>query len=489
MPQAKSADKKSGPETLDQPPAYFESEGKIAFGRKKLSYQARAGWLPLYDKDKVRAEIFHTYYRATGEGAGKRPLTFVFNGGPGAASAYLHVGAIGPKRVKTNADGTLPAPPTTLVDNPESWLAFSDLVFIDPVATGLSRSKSEKDDEKDTSKEPDTFYWDVANDLTSLCNFMSSFLSKENLWQTPIYLAGESYGGYRAARLARMLQEKAGIGLNGVILISPALEWDTLFAGRFNTYATAHLLPSMAASARFHGVSSEAKPSEDLPSFLARVEKFALGTALPGLSLGSLQSKDAQKKLIKSLAAWIGLKPEVIDLHDGKINFVTFDKQKVLGWYDAAMMTDDPFPATTNFEGIDPTLAGLNRVYTAGANAHIRDNLGVKSERKYELLNYEVNEKWQWRNDKSGEPYPPGATDDLAAGMGMNPDMKVVIVHGAYDLVTPYFTSKYLAMHLARKSSPATKIDLKNYEGGHMFYMWEKSRKAFFKDIKALFAS
>jgi carboxypeptidase C (cathepsin A) len=182
-----------------------------------------------------------------------------------------------------------------------------------------------------------------------------------------------------------------------------------------------------------------------------------------------------------------------LDLHDGKITFLTFcrellrDQKKVLGWYDAAMMTEDPFPATANFEGIDPTLAGLNRVYTAGANAHIRDNLGVRSERKYELLNFEVNEKWQWRNEASGEAVPPGATDDMAAGLSMNPDMKLIIVHGLYDLVTPYFTSKFFAMHLARKSAPASKIELKNYEGGHMFYMWEKSRKAFFKDIKALY--
>ncbi len=168
MPKAHSADQNSTPDTRDQPPAYFESEGKITFGRKRLSYHATAGWLPLYDKDKVRAEIFHTYYRATGDDASKRPLTFIFNGGPGAASAYLHVGALGPKRVDTNPDGTLPPPPTALIDNTESWLAFSDLVFIDPVDTGLSRSKPQKDEDKDKSNETDTFYWDVANDLATL---------------------------------------------------------------------------------------------------------------------------------------------------------------------------------------------------------------------------------------------------------------------------------------------------------------------------------
>jgi carboxypeptidase C (cathepsin A) len=495
MTDQNPAPKEPAQPAADSAPKTFQSKGSLTVGRHKTAYETKAGWLPLRDKDKVRAEIFHTYYRSTEKSSSPRPITFVFNGGPGASSAYLHLGAIGPKRVFMNADGTLPPSPAKLVDNAESWIAFTDLVFIDPVGTGLSRNKPSEKDDKEKTKGDETFYWNVQSDLDFLCDFISSFLSSEKLWRAPIYLAGESYGGYRAARLARQLQEKAGVGLSGVILISPALEWDTLFAGDYNPFALSHTIPSMAAAARFHGKSDAAKQGEDIDAFLERAETFAFGSALPGLSLGSLPSKDAQNKLVKNLADWTGLSKSVIEKFSGKINFLTFcrellrDEKKVLGWYDAAMSSDDPFPASGEFKGVDVTLGGQDRIFTVGTNTHIRENLGVESDLKYELLSHEVHEKWQWHDPKSGEPVPPGATDDIAVGMTINPDMKVTIVHGIYDLITPYFTSKYLALQLADNFKAASKIALKNYEGGHMFYTWEKSRKAFFNDMKKLYAS
>lgn len=481
----------------EEKPTSFTSKGSVSIGRSKINYEAKAGWLPLRDKERVRADIFHTYYRSTDRSSLQRPVTFIFNGGPGASSAYLHIGAIGPLRVEVNNDGTIPASPARLVNNSESWLQFSDLVFVDPVGTGLSRTKPEedKDGKPRSSKKDDTFYWNVQSDLDFLCDFITTFLSREKLWTAPIYLAGESYGGYRSARLARQLQESSGVGLSGVILISPALEWDTLFVGDYNTFALSHLIPSMAAAARFHKKSETAKQGEDLEAFLERAEAFAFGTALPGLSLGSLQSKDAQTKLIKSLSEWLGIPKKIVEKHRGKIDFLTYcrelfrDEKKVLGWYDAAMISDDPFPASGDFEGVDITLGGQDRIYTVAANTHIRQNLGVESDLKYELLSHDVHEKWQWHDIDSGEPVPPGATDDIAVGLSINADMKMMLVHGIYDLVTPYFTSKYLALQLAQSYDAASRIDLKNYEGGHMFYMWEASRKAFTKDVKHMYTS
>ena len=483
----------------------FESRGSLTTGSRKLNYQATAGWLPLFKDERESARMFFTYYRISSRGransrsVAKRPLTFVFNGGPGAASAYLHIGALGPKRVDTPADGSLPASPVRLVDNAETWLGFTDLVFVDPVGTGLSRTTPEKqtggsaDKDKPNGRSEDTFYWDVSKDLESLCDFISGFLSKQSRWSSPIHLAGESYGGYRVGRLVRMLQEKAGVGLSGATLISPVFEWDTLFAGRFNSLAAAMSIPSFAAAARFHGRAAQARSGESLPDFLRRAERFALADYLPTNALGGTASAATRRKAVNELARWIGLDPELLSARGGRIDRVSFcrellrEEHKVLGWYDAATTTEDPFPASDVFEGVDPTLGGLNRVYVAAANTHIRENLGVDSERTYELLNYAVNRKWQWRDELSGTPVPPGATDDLAVGLTMNPDMKLLVVHGVYDLVTPYFESKHLLQQLVDGSSAARHIRFAGYEGGHMFYMWRASRRAFTRDARRLY--
>ena len=174
-------------------PKTFESDGTITLATGELAYQSKAGWVRLRGgaNETEQAELFFTYYRAVAPSA-TRPITFVFNGGPGAASAYLHLGAMGPRRVATHPDGTLPKAPATLVDNQETWLGFTDLVFIDPVGTGLSRTLG-KDDDKD--KQDDTFYWNVENDLDSLCDFVELFLTENKRWSSPVFIAGESYGG------------------------------------------------------------------------------------------------------------------------------------------------------------------------------------------------------------------------------------------------------------------------------------------------------
>ena len=486
---------------MKQPVQRFETTGSITLGGKKLAYTATAAWQPLLEAEKEKAEIFHTYYRVGRRDAGGRPLTFVFNGGPGAASAYLHVGAIGPRRVDTNKDGTLPASPVRLVDNAQSWLAFTDLVFVDPVGTGLSRVKPQveagngaKQAEADQADkaEKETFYWDVANDLSALCDFITGFLSRESRWRSPVFVAGESYGGYRAARLVRQLQEQAGVGLSGAMLISPVLEWDSLFSGRFNVVARALRIPSYAAAARFHGRCRAAKRGESLVGFLERAETYALEAFLPAVARGDGQPDKVLKAAHAELADWIGLDTDTISKHNGRIDLRTFarellrDQGLVLGAYDSAMTSRDPLPSSDSFSGVDPTLGGLNRIYTAGANAHIREGLGVESERRYELLSYTVNRKWQWRDQATGSPVPPGATDDVAIGLAMNPSMKVMLVHGIYDLITPYFESKHLVRQLRQDNPGLGEIELRTYEGGHMFYMWEKSRRAFTADAKNL---
>lgn len=484
-----SAEASTRPETRK-----FESRGRLKLAGKDINYHATAAWLPLNDGDKRKAEVFHTYYRQSGRGRSKRPLTFVFNGGPGAASAYLHVGTVGPKRVACGKEGSLPASPAQLVDNSESWLAFTDLVFVDPVGTGLSKTVTQEPKPEGVEPtSPDTFYWDVEKDLDALCEFIGSFLSREGRWASPVYIAGESYGGYRCARLVRMLQEKAGIGISGAMLISPVMEWDSLFASRFNSLAAAIRLPSYAAAARRHGRCEQSRKGESLAEFLQRAEQFALGHYLPGVSAGGPDG-ELDNKFLKSVSQWIGLDMNQLRAQSGMPSITGFvrallrEEEKVLGLYDAGATTDDPFPGSDTFRGVDPTLGGLNRVYTAAANQHLRDNLGVDSDRQYELLSYDVNRRWQWRDEKTGSPTPGGALEDLAIGLGMNPDMKLSIVHGIYDLVTPYFETSYLMNQLRRDSRLANPVQLHNYEGGHMFYMWQKSRRQFTKDVAKLYS-
>ncbi len=476
----------------DEAPKAFDSKGSLTIGKQKYAYQATAGWQSLFKAEKKSAEMFHTYYRLGQKNAATRPLTFVFNGGPGAASAYLHVGAVGPVRVESNKDGTVPPSPAKLVQNKESWLPFTDLVFIDPIGTGLSRTVPDETEDKKSKNDDETYYWDIAKDLDSICEFISGFLSKHGRWRSPIYIAGESYGGYRSARLTRILQEK-GVGLSGAILISPVLEWDHLFASRFNTQAAAIRLPTYAAAARHHGRSERTAPRESLGTFLKRAETYALGDYLTSFAMGARLSAADREKQVEILSEWIGLGPEVLERHDGRPSMMTFvrellrDEGKVLGLYDASYAIDDPLPASDSFAGSDPTLGGLDRLYVGGTNAHLRENLGVDVERQYRLLSMDVNRKWQWSNKEAGEPMPPGGAEDVAVGLSMNPGMKLMVVHGLYDLVTPYLDSKYFVEQLAQSSPMASDVEFKTYEGGHMFYMWEKSRIAFTKDVASLY--
>ena len=243
-----------------EPPAGATTTATWNGSAASLEYAASANWLVLRKKEKPAAEIFSVSYVAQPADPA-RPVMFVFNGGPGASSAFLHVGAVGPQRVDFPADGSLPAMPPHLVQNDESWLAFADLVFVDPVGTGFSRvvdddgkpdeAKGKGKDEKNGADE--TEYFGQKRDLESLCEFIGRWLSGNGRWGSPVFVAGESYGGYRVARLVKMLQEDSGIGLNGAILISPALEFSALTPSDYEVLGWVDLLPTMAAAAAHHG--------------------------------------------------------------------------------------------------------------------------------------------------------------------------------------------------------------------------------------------
>ena len=464
-----------------------------------IDYTVSAEWIVLRKKEKPAAEVFSVSYVAHRDG--ERPVTFVFNGGPGASSAYLHMGAVGPVRVAFPEDGALPQMPPRLVPNAESWLAFSDLVFVDPVGTGFSRVVEDERKDSDEIKKPKdgedggaAEYFGYKRDLESLCEFMGRWLSAHRRWGAAVFIAGESYGGYRVGRLVRMLQETGGIGLSGAVLISPALELAPLAPTDYDVAGWIDLLPTMAIAAAHHGRSrafAAGTPPEDV---LREAEAFATGDYANLLTRGASISAIDRDRILGRLADLIGLPVETVARAEGRVPSRVFarellrDERKVLGLYDATITTTDPFPDRETFAGPDPTLAGISPAYTTAINRQLRSEIGVETDREYKVLSYEVNELW--RNDAPEHFFNPpvGATDDFRYGMSLNPHMKAFITHGRYDLVTPYYATDRLRNLMRLDPQTASRVTVRHFDGGHMFYAWADSRREFAAAIAAFVA-
>jgi carboxypeptidase C (cathepsin A) len=460
-----------------------------------------AKWLVLRKKEKPSAEIFSVSYVADSTDL-DRPVTFVFNGGPGASSAYLHMGAVGPQRVDFPSDGTLPRMPPRVVQNDESWLAFTDLVFVDPVGTGFSRivekDGEKKADEKGAPAKPDDAdpkeYFGYKRDLESLCEFIGRWLSENGRWGSPIFIAGESYGGYRVGRLVRLLQEDAGVGLNGAILISPALDISMLASGDYDVLAWVDLVPTMAGAAAHHGRSRAFAPGTPLEDVWSAAEEFATGDYTAFLTRGAAMPADERERVLSRLADLLGLPVDFVTRAEGRVPIRVFtrellrDERRVLGLYDATITTTDPFPDREPFGGPDPTLSGIAPAYTVAINRQLRAEIGVESDREYTLLSLEVNQDWK-DDDKRHFFIPPqGATDDFRYGMSLNPHLKAFVTHGRFDLVTPYYASDRLRNLMRLDPQMAGRLTVRHFDGGHMFYAWRESRCAFTDAIAAFVA-
>lgn len=479
-----------------EPPASAVRSG-VWPGPTPLPYTVRSDWTVIHEKDKPVAEVFSTAYVAD-EGSEDRPVTFVFNGGPGAASAYLHMGAVGPRRIDFPADGTLPSPPARLVDNAESWLAITDLVFVDPVGTGFSRpieteAPEPKDGKAESKPDPKAFFG-LKRDLESLGEFMTRWLSTKGRWHAPVFIAGESYGGFRAGKLARLLPESYGIGLSGAVLISPALEFAPLNPSDYDALPWIDKLPTMAAAAVFHGRSRAFEQGAPLVEVLDAAERFATSGYVAYLTRGAGLAEQERTAIISRLADLIGLPFEVVRRAEGRITMEVFvrellrDERKVLGLYDATVTAHDPFPDRVSFAGPDPTLAGIESAYTAAINQQLRQEIGVRTDRDYHLLSYEVFNSWKLDIEQHALDSNVGATDDLRYGMSLNPHLHVFITHGRYDLVTPYYTTDRIRNLMRLDPDVAARLTVEHYGGGHMFYAWEESRVAFREAIGAFYA-
>jgi carboxypeptidase C (cathepsin A) len=441
-------------------------------------YEAKASMLQIgLDPEHPDSEIFHVAYTMKGADPAKRPVTFVFNGGPGAASIYLHLSAIGPKTIVTAGDGSFPAVPARLQDNPDSWLSFTDLVFIDPVGTGYSRMLPGPDG---APRDPAPYY-NVEGDLDALGVFMRQWLTVNNRWSSPKAIAGESYGGQRVAALSKMLAEKYAINLNRAILISPALNVE-LTQTNYSIVWPMTLIPTQTAIAAFHGLNDIGTD----PAAMKAVEDFALGEYVTGLArLGRMDAKEQQEFYAK-VARLIGIDPALVARQRGRIYESMFaanllrSKGQVIDTYDGTQATDNPTPQVEELGYFDRSLTILGGVLLAPFMDYIRKDLGYVTDRPYLVLNLDINRRWD-RSSKLGGP------DDLAIALAQNQDLKALVVHGYQDLNANYFMSRFALEQSTLAGSARKRLYFGTYTGGHMFYLRSKSRTEFSADVRGFF--
>jgi len=493
-----SADSESAKTSEYKPPAGARASLSVRAGEGILDYQAEADWIILRKDEKPTAEMFYTSYTVT-EG-GDRPVTFVFNGGPGSSSVYLHFGALGPRRVEFGSRGEPLPPPHRLLDNEETWLRFTDLVFIDPIGTGFSRMIPDPEAKKETEKKgpnekKDVEYWGLKRDLESICEFIRKFLSRTKRWDSPVYLAGESYGGFRVAKLVRLLQQDYGVALSGAVLISPALEFALLDPSDYDDLPWVDTFPTMAGAAFHHDRSRSRKPGESRPEYARRAAEFAVKELLPVLAAGDMVGDARRTKILDAAAGFIGLPRNIVRAKGGRVSIEYFaknllrDRGLVLGLYDASTTVKDPFPDRDEWTGPDPTLHVAERVFAAGVNSQLRAAIGLESDRDYSTSSDEVNESWKIDTRKHAFESQVGATDDLRYGMSVNPHMKVYLTHGVFDLVTPFFTAERIRRLMKLDEGRKRLLTVRHYDGGHMFYTWDESRIAFSRDMEAFYAA
>jgi carboxypeptidase C (cathepsin A) len=441
----------------------------IKTGKKVLNYTATAGNFLMKDEKsgKLRATIFFmAYHLDKGAGnaePGKRPVTFVFNGGPGSASLWLHMGALGPKRVKMSEEGFILPQPFEYIDNQGTWLGFTDLVFIDPVSTGYSRPAPEEKHEA---------FHGVRQDIRAVGDFIRLYVTRNGRWLSPKYLCGESYGTTRAAGLSGYLQDEYGMYLQGIVLVSSIMNFQTARFIPGNDLPYPLFLPTFTAAARYHK-KLPAKYMKDLKTTLAEVEQWALNGYTVALAKGNKLSREERNEVIDKLAQYTGLSKSYIDQADLRIDMRRFtrgllrDEKKTVGRLDSRFFSKE-LDAFSGGLADDPSYAAILGPYAAVVNHYIRTDLKYVNDAPYRPI---AREAWPWDWGEGNRFVNVAQT--LKTAMLNNNNLKVMIANGYYDLATPYFATDYTVSHMGLPPSLAKNIVMKYYEAGHMMYIKE----------------
>jgi carboxypeptidase C (cathepsin A) len=491
-------------------PRYLKDEqqasaGAVLIGGHSTSYQAEAGILVVHVKDPLDDDpppahedksappppqppevgmSYVAYFRGDKEDR-HRPLTFIYNGGPGSSTVWLHMGAFGPKRVVTADDTHSPAAPYRVVDNEYSLLDASDLVFIDAPGTGFGHLRG-ADKEK--------AFYGVDQDAHAFANFIVEFLSRHNRWNSPKYLFGESYGTTRSAALVYILESEKQLDLNGIILLSQILNFDNSVDGpQFNPgmdlpYALA--LPTYTATAWYHH-KLQNQPAA-LEPLLGEVEAFAMGDYLQALAAGSTLTAERKSQIAAKLNTYTGLPADYVERANLRVNGGEFEKtllgaEITTGRLDTrfAGPTIDPMSKEADY---DPQSAAISSAYVSAFNDYVRTSLKFGDKKTYKAEN-DVSKLWDFLHQPPGSPTkvpgPVNVMPDLAVAMKQNPNLKVQLNGGYYDLATPYFAAEYELHQLPIQSSLQSNIEMHFYTSGHMVYAHEPDLKALHANVAA----
>jgi carboxypeptidase C (cathepsin A) len=457
-------------------PADASIKQSVVLGGRTLNYTATVGSLPVRDETgkKIAEEVF-TAYILDGPHDARRPVTFAFNGGPGAASVYLNLGAIGPKRVQFGAAGDSASDPPVLRDNPGTWLDFTDLVFIDPVGTGFSRSLLKAED-------TDKHFFTIRSDIGYLSRIVYDWLQKNGRMTSPKFVVGESYGGYRAPAIAHQLQSVEGVGVSGVVMVSPALDGRNDADPDTSPLSWVVTLPSMAAA------NYERQGKALSREQMAEVETYARTDFVVDLLRGA-QDKAALDRLVRRVTDYTGLPEADVRQAGGRIESRWFlralyrDQGKLGSWYDSNVTAYDPFPWSPDQRTGDPILQGILGPATSAMVDFVTREVGWKVEAHYEPLNPAVNQHWE-----KGWFTQIESASDLRQALAADPKMKALIVHGYDDLSCPYFGSMLVVSQMPALGDPG-RLQVKVYPGGHMFYSRPDSQAALRRDVVSLYGA
>jgi carboxypeptidase C (cathepsin A) len=437
-----------------------------------LRFKATAGAIRLSDAQSgtAQADVGYIAFQLEGTDPASRPVTFAVNGGPGASSAWLNLGSLGPWRLPLGG-AVSPSTAPVVLDNAETWLDFTDLVFIDPPGTGYSRILAQGDEIRRS-------FYSIGGDIDLLTVVVRKWLSANQRLVSPKFIVGESYGGFRAPKLARQLQDREGIAIKGLILVSPVLDFNW-FEGQNNPLPAVTRLPSQAAAAR--GIKGDKGRAA-----LADVEAYAVGPYLVDLLHGE-RDPQVLASMSDKVAGFIGLSPTLVRRYGGRIDLGTFAREraradgKVASVYDATVTGFDPEPRAAASDYSDPVLDAMKSPLATAMADLTANRLKWPVEARYEILNESVNRQWDWGRGRSH----PEALGDLKKGLALDPELSVLIAHGITDQVTPYFASKLLIDQIPSYGN-GDRLRLAVYGGGHMLYADDDSRRAFKADARLL---
>lgn len=464
-PAAKTDDKNALPPLL--PPAHVEQS--MVIDGKPLKYTVTVGALPVRDENgKVAGKVVVTSYVVPGD---DRPVTFAVNGGPGASSVYLNFGAIGPKHVSFGNNGDSPSDPVKFTDNQGTWLDFTDLVFIDPIGTGFSRSLVPMAETKKLfySTEPDIHY---------LSRIIYDWLVLNDRMRSRKYLVGESYGGFRGPRILHYLQSQLGVALNGVVLISPYLNPSEEDYGLMSPLPWMMTLPSITAA---HLESEHKLTPEAMASVIAYTRGQYAQTLLEGRS-----DPAAEQAMIQKVTEMTGLDPQFVKLSGGRLDTGAYlrevhrEQGKLGSIYDSTVTSFDPFPFAPEQRANDPILASIVAPLTTAMVDFDTRVVGWKVDARYNALSFDVNRNWSWNDDLK-----KGSVPDLREAVAADPKLRVLIAHGWNDLSCPFMGSVITVDEMPVMGDP-TRVAVHEYPGGHMFYTRDSSRVALRKDVMAM---